>query len=100
MTNLGKAGHTNELIYKSLKGQGQVSRTVSFPVGLQHRSQMRKILYSYFMVTRRTVKLLSRDNGGDLGNCCQRPRATVSKIFSPTEGPWFDCSPSSLEITV
>ena len=30
----------------------------------------------------------------------RRPRATVSQIFSTTEGQWFDCSPSSLEITV
>ena len=30
----------------------------------------------------------------------RRPRATVSQIFSITEGQWFDCSPSSLEITV
>ena len=31
---------------------------------------------------------------------CRRPRATVSQIFSTTEGQYFDCSPSSLEITV
>ena len=30
----------------------------------------------------------------------RRPRATVSKIFSTTEGQWFDCFLSSLEITV
>ena len=29
----------------------------------------------------------------------RRPRATVSQIFSTTEGQWFDCSLSSLEIT-
>ena len=29
-----------------------------------------------------------------------RPLATVSQIFSTTKGQWFDCSPSSLEITV
>ena len=62
------------------------------------------ILYSYFMVTRGTVKF---------NNCPEivekiwetvargrRPSATVSEIFSITEGQWFDCSPSSLEITV
>ena len=30
----------------------------------------------------------------------RKPRATVFKIFSTTERQWFDCSPSSLEITV
>ena len=30
----------------------------------------------------------------------RRGRATVSQIFSITDGQWFDCSPSSLEITV
>ena len=30
----------------------------------------------------------------------RRLMATVSQIFSTTEGQWFDCSPSSLEITV
>ena len=52
------------------------------------------------MATRVTVKLLSLGSGEDLGNCCQRPRATVSLISSTTEGQWFDCSPSSLEIIV
>ena len=46
------------------------------------------------MATRETIKLLSRRSGNLL------PRTTVSKIFSTTEGQWFDCSPSSLEITV
>ena len=59
-------------------------------------------LYSSFMATRGTVKLLSRGSGEDLETVARgrRPRATVSKIFSTTEGQWFDCSPSSLEITV
>ena len=57
-------------------------------------------VYSYFMATRGTVKLLSRGSREDLGNCCQRQKATVSHIFSTIEGQWFDCSPSSLEITV
>ena len=30
----------------------------------------------------------------------RRLSATVSQIFSTTKGEWFDCSPSSLEITV
>ena len=59
-------------------------------------------IYSYFMATRGTVKLLSRGRGGDLGKVARgrRQRATVSQIFSTTEGQWFDCSPSSLGITV
>ena len=36
---------------------------------------LRAIVYSYFMATRGTVKLLSRGSGEDLGNCCQRPKA-------------------------
>ena len=32
-------------------------------------------VYSYSMVTRGKVKLLSRGSGEDLGNCCQRPKA-------------------------
>ena len=59
-----------------------------------------QIIYSYFMATRGTVKLLSRGSGEDLRNCWQRLKATVSQIFSTTEGQWFDCSPRSLEITV
>ena len=37
-------------------------------------------LYSYFMATRGTVKLLSRGSGEDLGNCCQRPKAEVNSF--------------------
>ena len=60
-----------------------------------HTNLAQQIIYSYFMATRGTVKLWSRGSGEDLGNCCQRPKA-----ISITEGQWFDCSPSSLEITV
>ena len=59
----------------------------------------RATVHNYFMATRGTVKL-SRGSGEELGNCCQWPRATVFQIFSITEGQWFDCSQSSLEITV
>ena len=41
---------------------------------------------------------LSRGSGEDLGNCCRRPLATVSQIFSTTSVQWFDCSPSSRKI--
>ena len=59
------------------------------------------LVYSYFMATRGAVKLFNRGSGEDLGTVARdrRPRATVSKI-STTEGQWFDCSPSSLQITV
>ena len=45
-------------------------------------------VYSYFMATLGTVKLLSRGSGEALGN------------LQEAEGQWFDCSQSSLEITV
>ena len=32
-------------------------------------------IYSYFVATRGTVKLLSRGSAEDMGNCCQRPKA-------------------------
>ena len=38
------------------------------------------VVYSYFMITRETVKLLSRVSGEDL----RKLRATVSQIFSST----------------
>ena len=38
------------------------------------------IVFSYFMITRETVKLLSRVSGEDL----RKLRATVSQIFSST----------------
>ena len=43
------------------------------------------IVYSYFMITRETVKLLSRVSGEDL----RKLRATVSQIFSSTQGLWM-----------
>ena len=43
------------------------------------------IVYSYFMTTRETVKLLSRVSGEDL----RKLWATVSKIFSSTKGSWL-----------
>ena len=47
-----------------------------------------------------TVKPLSLGSGEDLWNCCPRPLATVSQIFSTTSGQLFDCSPRSHKITV
>ena len=38
------------------------------------------IVYSYFMITREAVKLLSRVSGEDL----RKLRATISQIFSST----------------
>ena len=43
------------------------------------------IVYSYFMTTRESVKLLSRVSGEDL----RKLRATVSQIFSSTKGLWM-----------
>ena len=74
--------------------------SINFKIVNNDHSLSDVLVYSYFIATRGIVKLLSRGSGEDLVNCCQRPRATVSKIFSTTEGQWFDCSPSSLEITV
>ena len=42
------------------------------------------IVYSYFMITRETVKLLSRVSGEDL----RKLWATVSQIFSSSKGSW------------
>ena len=76
---------------------GLVLYLVFFAPGMKDKHL---IVYSYFKPTRGTVKLLSRGSGEDHGNCCQRPKVTVSQIFPTTEGQWFICSPSSLEITV
>ena len=56
-------------------------------------------VYSYFKATRGTVKLLSRGSGEDLGNLPEA-KGRGQHFFSTTEGQWFDCSPSSIEITV
>ena len=63
------------------------------------------IVYSYFIATRGTIKLLSLMVGKQWEQWetvarGRRRRAKFSQIFSTTEGHWFDYSPSSLEITV
>ena len=55
---------------------------------------LKGIVYSYFMATRGTVKLLSRGSGEDLG------KLLTEADWTTTEGQWFGCFPSSLEITV
>ena len=50
------------------------------------------------MATRGTVKLYCPEVVEKIWETIARGRG--SQIFSITEGQWFDCSPSSLEITV